>query len=233
MKPVPPTGAADPDPAPLPPHLQLADAFPAALHDRLLDWVIANQAGFADACVFDRHSSDKMGAVDPRRRVAMVTGELGDIEQDVRGQFTALLGVIVEAIGYRGPAPTSLELEIATHGDGAHFFPHLDIPVGAERQPLGYGANEDRVLSAVYYFHRLPKGFAGGGLRLFAFARNGLGEETGEHQDAPSIELEPLDNSLVVFPSWVMHEVLPVSCPSGQFADYRFAVNCWFCRPTG
>ena len=217
--------------APLPPHVQLTDAFPAALHDRLIQWVTANQARFFDACVFDRHSQDKMGAVDPSRRVAMVTGELGEIDRDLRGQFTAMLGGIVEAIGYRGPAPAALELEIAAHGDGAHFFPHLDIPVGAGRRPLGAGANEERVLSAVYYFHRLPTGFSGGGLKLFAFGRDDHVEGSGEDRDAPSIELEPLDNSLVVFPSWVMHQVLPVSCPSGQFADYRFAVNCWFCRP--
>jgi hypothetical protein len=24
-----------------------------------------------------------------------------------------------------------------------------------------------------------------------------------------------------------------VSCPSGRFADYRFGLNCWFCRELG
>jgi Rps23 Pro-64 3,4-dihydroxylase Tpa1-like proline 4-hydroxylase len=46
--------------------------------------------------------------------------------------------------------------------------------------------------------------------------------------DAPFHDVEPLHNSLVVFPAWLPHEVLKVSCPSGRFADSRFAINCWF-----
>jgi SM-20-related protein len=33
-----------------------------------------------------------------------------------------------------------------------------------------------------------------------------------------------------VFPSWVLHEVRPVSCPSKRFVDSRFAINCWLWR---
>ena len=44
------------------------------------------------------------------------------------------------------------------------------------------------------------------------------------------IDLEPLRNSLVAFPSWVPHEVRPIGVPSGDFGDYRFALNCWYCR---
>jgi SM-20-related protein len=37
-------------------------------------------------------------------------------------------------------------------------------------------------------------------------------------------------NTFVVFPSWVLHEVLPVSCPTKQFIDSRFALNFWLWR---
>jgi Rps23 Pro-64 3,4-dihydroxylase Tpa1-like proline 4-hydroxylase len=73
------------------------------------------------------------------------------------------------------------------------------------------------VLSGVYYFHRRPKAFAGGELRLHA-----IGDPDR------FVDIEPVHNALLVFPAWAPHEVRPISCPSGAFVDARFAVNCWF-----
>jgi Rps23 Pro-64 3,4-dihydroxylase Tpa1-like proline 4-hydroxylase len=44
------------------------------------------------------------------------------------------------------------------------------------------------------------------------------------------VDIEPANDTLVFFPSWYPHEVLPVSCPSGRFEDSRFAINCWVHR---
>jgi SM-20-related protein len=76
-----------------------------------------------------------------------------------------------------------------------------------------------RVVSAVYYFHRLPKSFSGGALRVYPLA--------GREKSNTFVEIEPVNDTLVFFPWWFPHEVLPVVCPSGQFEDSRFAVNCW------
>ncbi len=117
-----------------------------------------------------------------------------------------------------------LELEIAAHGDGAHFGAHTDIPIGAGRAPLGgdRSGTQDRILSAVYYFHREPKSFTGGQLRLHRLCTNG---EPGNH-----VDIEPEGNSLLIFPSWAAHEVRAVQCPSSRFEDNRFSVNCWLCK---
>ena len=106
---------------------------------------------------------------------------------------------------------------------GALGIDPAGIPIGPDRTPLGGdpSGTQDRLLSAVYYFHREPKGFSGGQLRLHRFGSNG---EPGDY-----VDIEPERNSLVVFPSWTTHEVRTVHCPTGQFADYRFAVNCWLC----
>jgi Rps23 Pro-64 3,4-dihydroxylase Tpa1-like proline 4-hydroxylase len=75
------------------------------------------------------------------------------------------------------------------------------------------------VISAVYYFHTLPKAFSGGALRLHSLAASGkLGT---------FVDVEPDCDTLIFFPSWFPHEVLPVHCPSGRFMDSRFAINCW------
>jgi Rps23 Pro-64 3,4-dihydroxylase Tpa1-like proline 4-hydroxylase len=80
------------------------------------------------------------------------------------------------------------------------------------------------VLSGVYYFHRRPRAFTGGELRLYA-----IGDPDR------FVDIEPTHNTLLVFPSWAPHEVRPVSCPTGQFMDSRFAINCWLHarRPPG
>jgi SM-20-related protein len=99
--------------------------------------------------------------------------------------------------------------------------------VGPLRRDLGADSGEDRILSAVYYFYREPKAFFGGALRLY---RLNLRPSTISAHTNDFIDVEPLQNSLVAFPSWTTHEVRPVSCPTGNFSDYRFALNCWFCR---
>jgi SM-20-related protein len=73
----------------------------------------------------------------------------------------------------------------------------------------------------VYYFFSEPKAFNGGALRLYAI---------GGNSQQSFIDIEPERNSLLVFPSWAPHEVMPVHCPSGRFVDSRFAINCWLYR---
>ena len=63
---------------------------------------------------------------------------------------------------------------------------------------------------------------AGGVLRIYSFTDN---NDTGSF-----VDIELTNDSLVFFPSWLTHEVLPVTCPSGRFEDSRFAINCWVRR---
>jgi SM-20-related protein len=112
--------------------------------------------------------------------------------------------------------PSALSIEVASHNDGAFYKRHVDTFVAYERE------NADRLLSAVYYFYSAPKGFSGGALRLHSLFES--------EQEDGFIDVEPNQNSLVVFPSWMPHEVLPISCPSKRFSDSRFAINCWILR---
>jgi Rps23 Pro-64 3,4-dihydroxylase Tpa1-like proline 4-hydroxylase len=81
------------------------------------------------------------------------------------------------------------------------------------------------VISAVDYFFREPKGFTGGALRLYRF-----GADPSDCGERDCVAFEPVQNRVVIFPSWARHGVERVSCPSAEFADFRFALNCWFCR---
>ena len=209
----------------MPPHAQFLDFLDAPTHQALLDWVSVQRDNFAPATV-TKSKAGQGTRLDPEVRRALKLRDLGPLDGTLNERLLAALPEAMKAVGNRGAEPRSLELELTAYGDGAHFKAHLDIPIGPDRNPLGAHEGEDRVISAVYYFHNRPKGFAGGRLRLFRF-----GCDPGEHREEDCIAIEPIDNSLLVFPSWAQHEVERVSCRSGEFDDYRYAVNCWYCRP--
>lgn len=204
-------------PRPLPPCHQYRDFLDPAEHEALLEWSIANRQRFAPA----RLSGNLL---DPSRRVAERLNDLGPHRAVLERGLNENLADIFRRTGSKPFEVEYFELEVAAHGDGAFFAHHSDMPVGVGRRPLGgdLTGKQDRVVSAVYYFHREPKRFSGGTLRLY---RLGDHDASGDY-----IEFEPEQNSLVVFPSWVRHEVRRVSCPDCGFEDYRFAVNAWLCK---
>ncbi len=203
---------------PLPPvsiHKQFLDPTD---HSAMLNWALSSESDFKASRLFGNE-------VDPGRRMSRSLRDLGPLRSILERELEAHAPDIFRNTGTRPFQISQYELEMVAYGDGAHFAAHTDIPIGANHRDHGaqFGGF-DRLLSGVYYFHAEPKGFTGGELRLFRFGSDAA-EEPGDWMDVP-----PEQNSLVVFPSWARHQVLPVSCPSGAFKDNRFAVNCWMCR---
>ncbi len=208
---------------PLPPFVQLRDFLPPEDFDALLGWTLANPERFRPATVIDRTDGPR-SKKDESIRVALTTRDFEPLRAMLEDRLLGALPGIEKAVGTKGGP--SLELELAAHPDGAFYRPHLDISVGEDRTPLGARKGEDRLLSAVLYYYREPMGFSGGELRLFRF--NIRPHSTGIAVD-DHVDVQPIRNSLVAFPSWVTHEVRRIACPSQQFENYRFALNCWFC----
>jgi hypothetical protein len=209
---------------PLPPCRQF-DRFLADRERRaLLDWAIAHESAFEPAKVFyGEHGS--LSRVAPDRRNALKHHGVKQFEPLLRQRLLKSWPEISAAAGYNGPEPTSIEFELNAYGNGGRFAPHIDIPIGRSRVSTGEQEGEDRVVSAVCYFHSEPKAFSGGTLRLYRFGADPRTAGPGD-----SIVFEPQQDSLVVFPSWAMHEVETVQCASERFGDFRFGLNCWFCR---
>lgn len=176
----------------------------------LLDWTLDNEARFTAAALGG-------GQVDPAVRQASSLRDLGTMGPVFRQRILDAVPDLIRELRVTGFAPSDIELELVAHGDGAHFVFHADTYTGSAT-----GQRGDRMLSAVYYFHREPREFSGGQLRMHRF-----GAQEG---DDGFIDIEPLQNRLVVFPSWAPHEVRAVSVPSRAFAASRFAVNCWVYR---
>jgi Rps23 Pro-64 3,4-dihydroxylase Tpa1-like proline 4-hydroxylase len=194
---------------PMMPYLILRDFLPRDQHHALFDWALANEARFQAAPLAG-------GRIDVQLRRALVMRDLGAMCPVLERRIAALVPAWITELRVTPFESSEIELELAAHNDGAHFALHADT------YPTGQKARGDRMLSAVHYFHTEPGGFSGGILRLHRIG--------GMPGDIGGADIAPEPNSLVVFPSWAPHEVLPVRCPSGAFKDSRFAVNCWIYR---
>jgi Rps23 Pro-64 3,4-dihydroxylase Tpa1-like proline 4-hydroxylase len=175
---------------------------------RLLDFAQAQRDNFRASVVWDGSNQ----AIDLNLRRSSRIDLFGELSDQLQTYTKAALPEMFRQLGTTPFKPSAFELDMIAHGDGAFFKEHFDRKRVQTR--LGH-----RVISAVYYFHRSPKSFSGGALRIYPIA--------GSQKTKTFIEIEPVNDTLVFFPSWFPHEVLPVSCPSGRFEDSRFAINLW------
>lgn len=193
----------------LPPYSIDTGLLDVAERTRLLEWAFENERRFIPASLAG-------GKVDPTIRLAFSLRDLGPLDAPLRDRIGLRVAGLVQALRVTPFDVSEIELELVAHNDGAHFARHEDIYAGAAHSPRG-----ERMLSAVYYFHREPKRFSGGALRLHAF---------GAGPEATGLDIQPDQGRLVTFPAWAPHEVRPVAVPTRDFADSRFAVNCWIYR---
>ena len=103
------------------------------------------------------------------------------------------------------------DCQMTASNDGDFFDVHTDS-----------GVELRRMISYVYFFHLEPAGFSGGELRLFEAGAGDVFYFLRRHQ-----AVRPRSNRLVLFPSTLLHEILPLHCRRRQFADSRFTVNGW------
>lgn len=195
---------------PMPPYRVLRDFLDADIHASLLAFSAANETRFLPTVI-------KGGLRDPSQRVSLGLRDFEPLKGIVHERVRALVPRLIAELRVTPFECARVELELVAHGDGAFYKRHLDITLG-----VAEARKTTRMISAVYYFHAEPRVFTGGALRLYPF-----GSADGE---SGFVDIEPEQNTLVAFPSWAAHEVLPVSCPSRRFADARFAINCWMHR---
>jgi Rps23 Pro-64 3,4-dihydroxylase Tpa1-like proline 4-hydroxylase len=193
----------------IPPYAVIRDWLGKEMVERLLQFAQSNERAFEDTQITDKEDSQ----VDLKRRVSKKLS-LGSLKPEVKAKVTDLLPVMFERLGIKQFVPSKIEVELVAHGDGAFFLRHIDT--------LTHHEGRHRIISAVYYFHALPKAFSGGYLRLHSPAATG--------QQCTFVDIAPDYDTLVFFPSFFPHQVLPVKCTSRRFLDSRFAINIWIHR---
>jgi len=196
---------------PLPPFRVFAEFLDPGLVDRLLDYSLSNQSRFQPTTVGGSFE------LNPSVRISYKLDDLGELRAELESRIMSMASTLITDLHLSLFSPARCELELVAHGDGAFYTRHIDTDT--ER---GAGADMHRIVSGVYYFNNEPKAFSGGALRLYSFGPFA--------SNSQFVDIEPSHNTFVVFPSWVLHEVLPVSCPSKRFIDSRFAINCWLWR---
>jgi len=189
-----------------PAFLQIRDWLGHEQIARLLAYVEQHRDDFRPAGIYE----DERARIDLDFRVSLKLRGAPEIAPEIEKRVRERQSEIAEALGMEQFDRGWFEIELVAHGDGAFYKLHVDEKGSATKK---------RLLSSVYYFYRQPRAFSGGTLHLHSLRASG----------APGtfVDIEPENDSMVFFPPWFPHEVLPVSCPSGAFMDARFAINCW------
>lgn len=191
-------------------YVQLDSFLTPEQHQRLLEFAIAQESALVE--------SNTIGDVLDYRRSKII--------YDFRGQFADLISqriisVLPDVLRQLGLSPfevMEIETQLTAHNDG-HYYKAHDDNASVE--------HAKRQVSYIYYFNREPKAFSGGELRIYdCHIQNNF----WLHRTDVFKTVEPRNNSIVFFFSGYLHEVMPVSCPSRNFADSRFTVNGWLRR---
>lgn len=156
-------------------------------------------------------------AVDYEYRRSRVFMDVGEHQHTIGERINNVLPAVFRQLGMEECPITHNEFQITASNDGDFFRLHPDN----EHEELA-----SRYLTFVYFFHREPKQFTGGELRIHdARLEDGQYVSTGAFQT-----IVPQQNQIVFFPCELMHEITTVECPSQAFADSRFTLNGWLHR---
>jgi hypothetical protein len=187
--------------------------FLADLRQPLLDDILSREAEFQAASVVSAGATAP--AVNPNLRRARTLDGLGKYEAAFVERLKAELQPALEKLGHKTFPIGNIEIQVTASNDGDYFRLHRDT-----------SPEDTREISFVYFFHREPRRFSGGELRLYPMRviDGGVARSDRPHT------LSPRQDTIVFFPSTNDHEVLPVRVPSREFADSRFTVNGWIHR---
>jgi 2OG-Fe(II) oxygenase superfamily len=159
----------------------------------------------------------KSGMIDHEHRRSRVLSEPGDVVKALVDRVKACLPRVLPKLGRSTFSVTGVEAQITASNDGDFFRWHSDN---------GQEEIASREITFVYFFHREPKRFQGGELRIYdSERREGFYFPTENYR-----AIVPRQNQIVFFRSSLAHEITPVECRSGEFGDSRFTVNGWFHR---
>jgi hypothetical protein len=200
----------------LPAQCVLLDEFlaPEELHDLMQD-TLTREMEFQISEVIAPGAPG--GVTDFEHRRSHVLTELGKRREIILAQLQGCWPRVLRKLDQEPFRPSRVEMQITASNDGDFFHWHSD------------NAGEtiaSREITFVYFFHREPKTFRGGELRIYDSRwENGMYRPTQNYRT-----IMPQQNQVVLFASALAHEITPVECPSKAFADSRFTVNGWFHR---
>jgi len=198
------------------PHVIFREVLGAGGVARLMDYVAEHESDFQSSRVRNRSSGQTR--IDYNKRSNVTTTELGPFVAPFDAFVRKIAATALARLHVEDAELVPKEFQINAYRDGDKFRAHIDT---SDRM------TKIRVLSCVYYFAATPRRFNGGLLRLYAMPTLSVAKSG----DTSFVDVPPDTDTMIVFPSWLRHEVLPVDVPTGAWLDSRFTINCWLHRP--
>ena len=210
------TTAIQDRPETLPARCVVLDEFLAPQElEELTRFALEHESAFAASEVVSPRSAG--GVVDYEHRRSRVLIDLAQYEGLLLDRIKGALPQVLRKLGMEEFSIATFEAQATASNDGDFFCFHSDS---------GSQQVASRYLTFVYFFHREPRQFEGGELRIHdAHLEQGSYVSAGSYQT-----IVPQQNQIVFFPCELMHEITPVKCSSRAFADSRFTVNGWLRR---
>ncbi len=178
----------------------------------LTRFTLANESGFKTSEVIS--PTVEQGIVNYEHRRSNVLMDVGPYQDLILARIKGVLPSVLEKLGMEDFDISGVEAQITASNDGDYFHFHSDN---------GSAQVTSRYLTFVYFFHREPRQFEGGELRI-----HDAQLEKGEYVSEGSFQtIVPQQNQIVFFPCELMHEITPIRCASRRFADSRFTLNGW------
>jgi SM-20-related protein len=187
------------------PYIRIPQFLTVEENRRVFDYAIQHQLNFVASKVVTNEAD---------YRKSMILPKFDELEIDLEGQLREILPEVFTRFGMITPPLVVFEKQLTTHNDGGYFKIHNDN---------GSPESASRLLTYVYYFQRDLAAFTGGQIRIYD---SKVVDNTCVAADT-FVDLQPENNMVLLFPSRLLHAVMPIRCPSRQFADGRFTLNGW------
>jgi SM-20-related protein len=180
--------------------------------EELTRFTLAHENDFQVSEVLSPHAEGGVVNYDHRRSRLLM--DLERHEDVMLERIKSVLPQVLKKLDMEEFEIAGVEAQITASNDGDFFRFHCDnaSDVVASRH-----------LTFVYFFHREPRQFEGGELRIHDSRL-----EDGHYVSQRSYQtIVPQQNQIVFFPCELMHEITAVKCPSQHFGDSRFTMNGW------
>jgi Rps23 Pro-64 3,4-dihydroxylase Tpa1-like proline 4-hydroxylase len=187
------------------PFVVLKDFLPADFHNTLIPFLVSVKERFVPVKTAN-------GDYDPKIRETLRFTDEWEAKNRFRDYVVEALPRVLPRLYLPPFRVRSYEVQVRAYQDGHFFSIHTDADPGSRYA--------ERAVNYVYYFHRQPRPFTGGELLLFD-----TDVEANNCPQARFTRVVPEDNSIVFFPPNFYHSVVPIRCPSKDFADSRFTLN--------
>lgn len=193
--------------------IQLDNFLTAEENRQLLKYAIQHESNFVSSLTVDINDTFHLS---PNHRRSLMLESCPEISELISHRLHQVLPDVMNQLLLSSFAISGIDSSMTAHNDGNFYKLHKD------NNSIRLATRE---ITFVYYFCKEPKPFTGGELRIYY-------NQVKKNLFAFKL-IEPRNNSIVFFPSRYLHEILPVNCPSQNFADSRFTMNGWIERQVG